>query len=168
MSTKQVSRSVASTVPYKKLLEQAAQLRGQGGVGAFKRTKLLVEVFDDRDFRLDNGNIDDFKCAAILDTYVEDLALQFFDLRAMLEVFPKRSDWEQGKLRTMHQTVQDRRPRPERAVKPRKCATVAEVAALKDENKRLKAQLAAAQKRIKELQEENTRLRRHEDAALAA
>ena len=93
MSTKKASEDVRG---YRKLLLEASELRAQGGRSAYQRTKLLVQVFKDRDFRAEAGNVDDFRAAEVLDEYVEDLALSFLELRAMYEHFPKESSGAKG------------------------------------------------------------------------
>lgn len=87
---------------YKSLLLRAKQLRSKGGKSAWERAKILVAVFDDQKFRTDCGNIDDFRAAEILDDYVDDLALGFLDLRAMLKHFPERKTWMEGRLRRLY------------------------------------------------------------------
>ena len=90
-----------SMLPYKAALLEVRRLRGKAGRSAYSRAKLLVQVFEDRDFRTDNGNCDDFKAAALLDDYVEDLCLTFLDLRGLLA----RNSWREGRLMKMQQQM---------------------------------------------------------------
>ena len=98
MSTKKASEEAPRG--YKKLLLEASALRSQGGKTAYKRAKILTAVFNDQGFRLDNGNVDDFGLAEVLDQYVDDLLAShpFLLLKAMLEYCPDESRWEEGKL----------------------------------------------------------------------
>ena len=64
-----------------------------------------MQVFSDQEFRADTGNLDDFKAAKILDSYVEDLCFGFLDLRSMLMHFPQEGAWKEGKLLTMHREM---------------------------------------------------------------
>ena len=84
------------------------------GSNAFERVSLLVEVFDDRVFRHDQGNVDDFKAAEILDGYLSDLAFTFLDLRAVMLRFPDRTDWENTGPRSLYLQLKEQ----DRAMKP--------------------------------------------------
>jgi hypothetical protein len=103
-----------SATDYKTLLLEARRLRGRNGVAAYRRAKILCQVFDDIQFRADCCNVDDFAAAAILDEYVEDLCLSFLDLRRTLQRFPKIADWKDGRLaRLFRETTKvDRQDRP--------------------------------------------------------
>lgn len=90
---------------YKDRLLKAKELRSESGANAFDRVALLVEVFNDRDFRLDCGNVDDFRAAETLDAYVDDLCRDFLELKQMIEFYPKREQWSDGKLNTMHRAM---------------------------------------------------------------
>ncbi len=154
MSTKKASVETAKT--YKKLLLKCLALRKQGGKSAFERTKLLVSVFENQEFRLDNGNLDDFKLAEVLDQYVEDVFLDeenvFLKLKAMLDHFPNESQWESGKLRTMYNEMLESRLLPTKEVKPRKAASLAQVADLKNQLRQEKARNLRLQKENNDLQ----------------
>jgi len=100
MSVIELNQTVSET-GYKTLLLNARKLRGKSGVKAFDRASILCTVFDDGEFRQDCGNLDDFRAAELLDEYVEDLALGFLDLRAMLAHYPRRQQWADGRLSKM-------------------------------------------------------------------
>lgn len=159
MSTKTLSPAAGSIAPYKKLLLAVEKLRGQGGENAYRRATLLGQIFDDQDFRLDYGNVDAHGAAKILDAYVEDLCLTFFQLREMLSQFPNNEQWADGRLRTMYDTLLEKRSVPEKVIKTRASATVAEVNHLKDENEKLKTKLREANKQIEQLKASNRELR---------
>jgi hypothetical protein len=145
---------------YKQQLLECLALRQQGGKSAYKRAKILLFVYNDNDFRLDHNNFDDDKLANILDTYVEDLAIRFWHLKALLEYFPDEHQWAEGRLRSMleeMQTAQD--VQQTKPIQRRKTATVAEVEALK---KQLTHEKARCQRLLKEniaLREENQQLK---------
>lgn len=101
MSTIEPTQTVSET-GYKQLLIEARKLRGRSGLQAYRRAKLLCQVFDDLDFRADCGNLDDFQAAAILDEYVEDLCVSFLDLRRILHRFPKPKAWSEGRLTRLY------------------------------------------------------------------
>jgi hypothetical protein len=142
------------------LLTEARELRGQGGIGAYKRAKLLVEVFDDADFKLEFGIVDDFDAAAKLNVFVEDLCLGFFELRDLLATYPNQSQWEEGRLKTMYDDMVAERSKPEKQeAKPRARATLAQLAAAEAQIADLTQRLKKAQAKIKALEAENQELR---------
>lgn len=88
--------------PWKKLLGEAEQLRGQSGINAHRRATILVELSSDEDFRSEMHLTNDDAIYAVLDGLVEDLSLTFAELRNMLQEFPSPDDWADGKLRTLY------------------------------------------------------------------
>lgn len=188
----------ASPKPYKQLLIQVKNLQQNAKANVYKRVKLLVQVFDDPDFRADHS-ADDFVLSGILDQYVSDIGWGFMELRSILEHFPGESDWKTNRLSKMHDAVVQERRKQQRTEaqpvrrKPRR-VTNADFEAVKNENRELRAkyqdaiarglnrqetqtasvqdngkpsqvaklreQLAAAKKRIAELEAENAELRR--------
>jgi len=93
---------MAGKTSYKTLLLEARKLRGEAGGNAYRRARILVEVFDNRDFRNSVGAMDDFETAGFLDAEIEDLCLGFMELREMLWCFPDEKDWADGRLRTLY------------------------------------------------------------------
>jgi len=158
MSTKKASDDAPRG--YKKLLLEALALRAQGGKSAYQRIKLLVAVYKDRDFRIEAGNVDDFRAAEVLDEYVEDLALRFLELQAMVEHFPKESQWSEGKLRSMYKEVMEANGQPERDVQRRHKITLQQYAELEEKLKREAA-------RVRQLQKENAQLKSELDQTKA-
>lgn len=167
-STEQTNAS--STARYKTLLLEARKLRGQAGAKAFDRGRLLVTVFEDRDFRADCGNIDDMRAAEILDDYLDDLCLDFLSMAAMLKFYPRRKLWQEGRLARMYRdmiAVQERQNEP--APQPRRvsASTRKELEARLEDARQEKARLESIRRseaetlkeRIAELEEENERLR---------
>ena len=152
MSTKKASEEAQRG--YKKLLVEALALRSQGGKTAYKRAKILTAVFSDQDFRLDNGNVDDFGLAAVLDQYVDDLLAShpFLLLKAMLEFCPDESKWGEGKLGSLVKEMREAGQEPQREVKPRHKITLEQYAQLEEKFKREQA-------RVKQLQKENNELK---------
>lgn len=155
---------------YKKKLLQCKELRGEAGFTAYERARLLVDVFDDRDFRADLGNVDDWKAAKALDEYVEDLCIKFLGLRAMLEHFPRKDEWKEGKLATMYQQVVDGRSEPEQTTQERRRATLEDLERLEQQAKKwkeqadtLKGQLKGVQDELKQRDEKIAQLTREND-----
>ena len=169
-----MSTNKASDDPkgYKKLLLEALELRGQGGKSAYQRTKLLVQVFQNREFRAEAGNVDDFRAAEVLDEYVEDLALRFLELKAMIEHFPKERDWSEGKLRSMYKTVMEAGSAPEREIQRRHKISLQQYAELEEKYKKELARNRQLQKQNAQLKSEldqvQTRLRRLERTKVPA
>lgn len=111
---------------YKQKLLAAKQMMGQSGLAIYDRLLLLVEVYNDKDFRTDHGNIDDFKAAEIMDGYFSDLfGLGFLQLRSMLEHYPERKQWETGRLRIMWNDILKTKQAADAKVNERKPVKVA-------------------------------------------
>lgn len=172
MSTKLHSEEVKTSAGphsrrrWKNWLLKAGELRGQAGEIAFERITLLNNVFEDREWREDSGQVDDFALAALLDAYVEDLCLPFLNLRAMREHFPDRKQWKEGKLASMHKQMIRERSEAEDTKKTRKRAKVKDleeanrqISQLSQENEGLKTEVRSLQLRVNELENENTLLR---------
>ena len=160
----------SSEIGYKTKLLEARKLRGKSGVKAFDRARILCLVFDDGQFRQECGNLDDFRAAELLDEYVDDLAVGFLDLRAMVKAYPKRSQWADGKLGRMLREMlrrQDDAPTPNRPVRVAVAETRKQLERQLEEARREKARIAAVEKdvvsqlkaRIAELENENAQLR---------
>ena len=178
---------------YKQKLIVASQMQAQTKGSIYDRVKILNEVFEDRDFRAEAGNLDDFKADDHLSRYVNDTGFSFLQLRAILEHFPDRAAWEQGLLAEMYDEMRDakaRRNRAERepAATPRRRVTAAEYDKLAEEKARmevlvrqtreqihqatdhadeLRAEVARLQARIAELERENRDLRRRREPVAA-
>lgn len=159
MSTKKRSKEtkISSARPYKIALIEARELMGKSGVTAWKRATLLVEAFNDQDFRLDNGNADDFRLFAILDSYIEDLCLCFVELRQLLEYYPVEGQWASGKLASMWQAMQkakdttDKQP-VEKPKQTHNCATVAQLKGAQDDCRKERARANAQQLKREEVE----------------
>ena len=157
---------------YKAKLIEARRLRGKSGRSAYTRAKLLCEIFDDADFRADCGNIDDARAADILDDYIDDLCLRFFDLRNLLEYYPKQSQWRDGKLNKMYQamlaekekqSIKWRPPRTKTVSEKSKAALEQNLEAARHEVARIRftsaTEIETLRARVKELESENAILR---------
>lgn len=140
---------MATKTGYKKLLLKAKELMGQAGLLAFDRAKLLTEVFNDRDFRADLGNADDWKAADALNEFCRDLALKFDRLRQLIEHFPDRGQWATGDLEGMlARMIEDKRGEEREANAP-----AAKVNRIKrEEFEAVQQQVAHEQARAKHLE----------------
>ncbi len=146
--------NATSPKPYKRLLIQAKNLQATAKANVHKRVTLLVQVFDNQQFRIDHG-ADDFVLAGILDQYVSDIGWGFMELRSILEHFPNEKDWKESRLTKMHdEVVKQRRKQaatekqseaPVRR-KPRR-VTNADFEAVKNENRELRAKYREAASR---------------------
>lgn len=99
---------MTDTKNFKELLLEARKLRGKSGENAWKRAKILCQIFEDRDFRDSVGAVDDFKAAEMLNAEVEDLCLTFLQLRQIFIEFPKKSDWADGRLKTLYEKAKSK------------------------------------------------------------
>ncbi|HUW59385.1 MAG TPA: hypothetical protein VMZ06_00140 [Candidatus Bathyarchaeia archaeon] len=167
-----------SPTGYKAALLKLGEMRGQSGSAAFDRATLAVTVFDDRDFRADLGNVDDFRAGQALDPYFEDLCLEFLQLRALLEHYPEREQWAAGRLATMRREMlaarsttgsdgQSHLSRPRPSWKTKAKALEQQLTKVQGGSRKtsreatsLRAQLDQAKARIRELEVENADLRR--------
>ena len=146
---------------YEKLLERLEKLQGESGGKAHDRATALLAVFHDAEYRVDKELATDKDVAATLDPLVNDLCLSFQELRAMLEHYPLRKQWEGGMLKKMHTDMMAAiaaNKDEEEPKKARRSATVYQVEALEKEKKELQQQLLAANKQIATLQDENKKL----------
>lgn len=85
---------------WEQLLQKSKELRGKSNGLLFDRAKLLVEVWNDGEYlAFHKGDL--AKAEDYLDAEVGDYGLCFFDLKAMLESFPKRAQWEKANLREL-------------------------------------------------------------------
>lgn len=106
MATK-TKPNAGSRPAYKKKLNECRELRHQGRTSAYRRAKLLCEVYEDRDFQEDIGTTDSFALASALDEYCEDTALRFLQLKAVLELFPDEQQWQQNGLRSLYEQAKE-------------------------------------------------------------
>jgi len=166
---------------YKQKLLKVESLCKKAGGCLFDRMVLLVEVFNDQAFRLDNGNLDDWKLGELLDRYVADAQMEFMQLKALLDYQPNRVVWETGLACNMYaemMVLKGAKPGDDEPKRTRHVITQAEFKALQEENKRLVAQNKQLQRykaeaeqlpqlkaSIKELEAENRDLRKQLTAA---
>lgn len=177
MRAKTKRQAAGSPRPYKQKLLEARELRKQSGVLVYDRVALLCEVFEDRDFRIDLGQVDDLAAAKVLDAEVADLCFEFLQLRELMTTFPDRDIWQKLTLGTMWQKVLETRPAREEPIRKRRVVSQAEHKAVeeqlrqaRDKAAKLKAvadrvpslerALADSQTRIDQLESENASLRR--------
>lgn len=99
---------------YKITLQDVESMKKKGIENIYLRTRKLVAVFEDNEFREVGG--DDYEVAGRLDKYVNDTALTFLELRCVLESFPNREQWEKVPLRTLYAQAYDKQHPPK--VKP--------------------------------------------------
>lgn len=78
---------------WKQRLQIVSHLQQNAKSNLYDRVKILCEIFDDRDFRSDCGNLDDFDAADKLDAYVSDTCATFFQLRRCIQVYPDQATW---------------------------------------------------------------------------
>lgn len=83
---------------WKRLWLKAAALTGRMTVTLYRRTKLLVAVFEDAEFRADNDLRDDEQIGDYIDDHFPPLGLTFLQLRYLLQRYPKESQWKGANL----------------------------------------------------------------------
>ena len=109
MSAKTKTQGGSSPAPYKQKLLDARALRRKTGGILFDRMRLLCEVFEDRDFRADAGNVDDVRAAEVLDVEVDDTGFDFLQLREILQANPAWEAWEAARLSDLYEAVLEAR-----------------------------------------------------------
>lgn len=90
---------------WQRMWEQAKTLTGQAGLAAYDRAKLLTAIFNDTKFRDAHPTEDDHQLGDRLNELCEDLAMKFWRLKQLVEHFPAREQWAEGKLETMLATM---------------------------------------------------------------
>ncbi len=93
---------------YKKIILKLKEMRGQSGEAAFDRTTEMLELFVDREFRLDTG-YDDHAAGDFLDELADDLCVKFLQLKELIGFYPSRSQWKDGKLGSMYRHMKEAR-----------------------------------------------------------
>lgn len=149
---------------YKTLLLDARNLRTEAGRNAWKRAKLLTQVFDDREFRAEVGALDDFATAGFLDAEVEDLCVTFLQLREMLRAFPDEAAWTDGKLRTLYERTRKAGLDAEQAeaavaVKTRRTVTIKEFEKAEQQKQEAEAALRHKDREVAKIVTELDQLR---------
>jgi hypothetical protein len=91
----------ASAKPYRELLREVRRLRQSGRKNLYRRVKLLVAIFNDPDFRAEHGNCDDCKAADFLNAEIDDIGIDFLDLKRVFERFPKAKSWREFPIRRL-------------------------------------------------------------------
>jgi len=82
------------------VLKDVDKLIGSSNGSLFDRSKLLVAVWSDGDYLAHHkGDVD--AAEVMLNEKLGDYGLTIFDVKTMLAEFPKREQWETGKLRAM-------------------------------------------------------------------
>lgn len=120
---------MASSSTYKEKLKEILRMKSAAASAVYRRAVILIDVFNDRDFRADLGNADDFKAADALDQYCDDLPYQFLDLQAMVDAVPESSEWKKRSLREIYEQSRmaaKERDADSRPLKPRRTVTVKE------------------------------------------
>lgn len=108
---------------FKKKLLRARELHGQARVNHHEMVGLLVEVFEDPDFRGDPSYFpnewDQDTAWGHLDEYVQDLQFGFRDLMGIYKRFPNAADWQENLLVRMFEVVVKENSKPDRTEPPR-------------------------------------------------
>lgn len=136
----------APNANYKALLKQVIDLRGKGGANAFRRAKILVEVYEQSDFIEQECRGNALDAERKLDDYVQDLCLSFMELRDMLKHFRRSGEWKGGRLKAMHREMLNAKQaaRMRQAPKPRPSGLPARERAILAEQESLAAKSRAA------------------------
>jgi len=157
---------MSSQKTYVKKLERADDLRRKGATLLWERVKLLVEVFDDDDWRQHVGLVYEKDLAAVLDEKVDDTGFDFLQVYYLFKHFPEKEQWATGNLLIMFDDMRaelagEDPHKPKRTVHRVTNAqyedAMREIEALKKQLATLRGQLTRARARISELEEASER-----------
>lgn len=95
-------------------------------VNLWQLTTIINEMFDDAEFRADNGLRDDLEAADWIDEKLTELPIGFLELRTILHHYPDRTSWEGTKLSKLRDSI-----------KPAKASTPAKPYAAKPDARQL-------------------------------
>lgn len=105
--------------------------KGVGG-NLWSLTRAINDIFDDSEFRADNGLRDDLAAAEWIDSKLPHIPLSYMELRVILEHYPDRIDWEKTKISKLRESIRpakrERQPKPTEPKRP----TIEEVAKQRD------------------------------------
>lgn len=173
------AQTTDSVKQYKKLLLEARELRtklrAEIGLRTYQIMAILMQVFNDQDFRADHPSgdgkpADDLKAGQVLDDFVfDDTGLEFLQLRAMLDHYPHQRQWKSGRLQRMYRDMMAaRRGSPVRKERPKEVLTKAEFEAVRRASERQRVMLESANKQIEAARENAVVLQSQCDQAEAA
>ncbi len=147
MSSKQTGRK------WKKLLQDAKTQAKRGLTCLYRQTVMLVEIFDDAEFRADCNLRDDHEAANWFDIEFPNSPLKFLEMRAILEAFPKEQEWRKQSLQDMFASIKPGKP-AEAAQRTRKGVKLAEYKAACEERDHYKARAKYLDDQVAELETE--------------
>ena len=105
--------------------------KGVGG-NLWSLTRAINDIFDDAEFRADNGLRDDLAAAEWIDSKLPHIPLSYMELRVILKHYPDRIDWEKTKISKLRESIRpakrERQPKPMEPKRP----TIEEVAKQRD------------------------------------
>lgn len=138
--------------------------RGELRALLWERVRLLVEVFDDPDWRAKFPGKDDAWLGDELSKYLADTDFAFHDLRIILVYFPDRESWAQRVLVDLYDEARSKRAEPaDNGPRKRRSVKVCEHEEVVRQKQALERQLCQLQDmptEVERLREENEQLRR--------
>ncbi len=145
---------------WKKLLLQAKKLNTKIGMWIYRRTKILLEIFDDAEFRAEIGLRDDLQAAEWLDKEFKGVALKFLQLRAILNEYPDEKQWMDGDLQTMFNSIKPNKPEIEKPPRTRQSVTLAEYKMVCEQRDHLQYQVNQLELELTTVAAERDRLKK--------
>jgi len=154
---------------WKENLARVKNLRREAAALVYDRVKLLVAVYEDPEFLADEG-LDALSAARRLDDELADVCAGFLEMKAVLEFYPERKQWEGRRLdlivaevlsaeRERHAALSEPRPPVKRVTKAEHAETVKELelvkksyAELEADNRSLLEEVGRLKYRISELE----------------
>lgn len=138
---------------YKQKLAEARKLIKTGCLALYDRVSVLIDVFNDREFRVAEGLEDDGKAADYLtEGYLPDTDWDFLNLRALMEFAPNREKWGGGKLKRLYAEMIEAR----RKANTKEGAPIVRNRVTKEEYEKVQLGLKHAEARATHLQDRVT------------
>ena len=143
-TSKPNSKTSYATMAWQDLLTQAQNLQKTAGSMVYDRVQILVKLESREDFQ---ARYPAFEAHRLLSSLCQDLIVDYRTLKTMLEVFPKRADWADGKLVDLKNRMLKQQPKSQPAAKKTRVSRVGalqtQVQQLTQQNKQLQSQLSA-------------------------
>ncbi len=128
-------------------LDQQRKLKARGAELLWDRVKLLVQCYDDEDFRawvFDQGSNE----LDYLDEELSDVAASFLTLAAVLKQYPNKEDWVRHNIRELIALVLDAERDKRKAEADPRISWKERALAAEREIERLKAEVAGLKKSL--------------------
>lgn len=142
---------------YEILLTKVDKLVKEGMGGLYDRVKILVQVYNDPEFKTDQTRGKKV-LTEVLDKRLRDSPCNFSEMQRLIVLYPRRTQWTMGDLSEMRLEMLKKNKEAKKENKSktgitRNAVSVAQYRALEDENKALKSENNLLKQRIVDLED---------------